>query len=156
MILKPFNRLTDEPSIGETLSNQSLNQTNIIMNKQNITNGEQFHNFMLFGANYPYLFIEHCWKDKGAIMTHLRSKFHGSKSFTDFWFMLDSSNREILGDYISTWGMNDASFDDDYEASVNLAWNDVKEYIASSWQKEFYWNICVTEPSMDGFTSHPV
>ena len=47
MILKPFNRLTDEPSIGETLSNQSLNQTNIIMNKQNITNGEQFHNFML-------------------------------------------------------------------------------------------------------------
>tara|TARA_R110000796_G_scaffold896_4_gene3377 strand:+ start:225 stop:623 length:399 start_codon:yes stop_codon:yes gene_type:complete len=116
------------------------------MNKQNITNGEQFHNFMLFGANYPYLFIEHCWKDKGAIMTHLRSKFHGSKSFTDFWFMLDSSNRDILGDYISKWGMNDASFDDDYEASVNLAWNDVKEYIASSWQKEFYWNICVTEP----------
>ena len=80
-------------------------------------------------------------------MTHLRSKFHGSKSFTDFWFMLDSSNRDILGDYISRWGMNDASFDDDYEASVNLAWNDVKEYIASSWQKEFYWNICVTEPS---------
>ena len=128
------------------------------MNKQN-SNGEQIHNFMLFTANHPYLFIEHCWKGKGMIMTHLRDKFHSSKSFTDFWFMLDSQNRDILGDYISLWGechnnfgyKNNVcvckfSFDDDYEDSVNLSWNDVKDCLGSKFQKEFYHNICVTEP----------
>ena len=116
------------------------------MKNTNNSNGVQFHNFMLFTANHPYLFIEHCWKGKGMLMTHLRDKFHSSKSFTDFWFMLDSDNRDILGDYISTWDVNSDSFNDDYESSVNLSWNDVKDCLGSKFQKEFYHNICVTEP----------
>ena len=115
------------------------------MNKQNNSNGQLIHNFMLFTANYPHLFIEHCWKGKGSLMTHLRDKFHSSKGVTDFWFMLDSENRDILADYISKWvegrpPYND-SFYDDYEASVNISYDEVRDCLGSEYQKEFYWNL---------------
>ena len=115
------------------------------MNKQNKTDGQLIHNFMLFSANYPHLFIEHCWRGKGTLMTHLRDKFHSSKGVTDFWFMLDVHNRDIFADYISKWAPNNDSFYDDYD-SVNLSWNEVKDCLGSKFQKEFYWNLCVTEP----------
>ncbi len=101
------------------------------MNKQNNSNGQLIHNFMLFTTNYPHLFIEHCWKGKGSLMTHLRDKFHSSKGVTDFWFMLDSENRDILADYISEWAHNKMSlggttlidvFYEDYKTSTNLSW----------------------------------
>ena len=121
------------------------------MNKQNNLNGEQLHNFVLFTANYPYLFIEHCWKGKGTLMTRLRDKFHSSKGVTDFWFMLDSENRDILADYISEWAHNKMSlggttlidvFYEDYKTSTKLSWNEVKNCVASSYQKEFYYDLC--------------
>jgi len=115
------------------------------MNKQNNSNGQQIHNFMLFTANYPHLFIEHCWKGKGSLMTHLRDKFHSSKGVTDFWFMLDSENRDILADYISEWTRMGTKHDD-YDASVNLSWDEIKDCLGSKYQKEFYWNLCVTKP----------
>jgi hypothetical protein len=111
------------------------------MNKQNNSNGQQIHNFVLFTANYPHLFIEHCWKGKGSLMTHLRDKFHSSKSFIDFWFMLDSANRDILADYISEWTRMGTKHDD-YDASVNLSWNEIKDCLGSRYQKEFYYNLC--------------
>ena len=110
---------------------------------------------MLFSTNYPPLFIEHCWKGQGMTMAHLRDKFHSSKSFSDFWFMLDGYNRDVLADYISEWAHNKMSlggsslidvFYEDYKTSTNLSWNEVKDCLGSKYQKEFYWNICVTEP----------
>ena len=105
--------------------------------------GEQIHNFMLFTANYPYLFIEHCWRGKGSLMTHIRSKFDSSKSFVDFWFMLDSYNRDILANYVDKWSTRgkDKSFYDDYESSVNLSWDDIKNCCATEYQREFYLNL---------------
>jgi hypothetical protein len=114
------------------------------MNKQNNLNGEQLHDFVLFTANYPYLFIEHCWKGKGSLMTHIRDKFDSSKSFIDFWFMLDSENRDILANYVSKWSTRgkDKSFYEDYESSVDkLSWDDVKNCCGSKYQKEFYLNL---------------
>ena len=115
------------------------------MKNQNNLNGEQLHNFVLFTANYPYLFIEHCWKGKGSLMTHIRGKFHSSESFITFWFKLDSANRDILADYISRWsttGDEKKSFYEDYETSTNLSWNEVKNCLGSSYQKEFYYDLC--------------
>ena len=37
-------------------------------------------------------------------------------------------------------------FYEDYKTSTNLSWNEVKDCLGSKYQKEFYWNICVTEP----------
>ena len=110
------------------------------------TKGKQLHEFVLFTANYPYLFIEHCWKGKGSLMTHIRDKFNSSKSFIDFWFRLDSANRDILADYISRWTTRGESsnFYEDYETSTNLSWDDVKDCICSSYQKEFYYDLCKT------------
>ena len=108
--------------------------------------GEQIHNFVLFTANYPYLFIEHCWRGKGSLMTHIRGKFDSSKSFLDFWFKLDSANRDILADNISKWSTRgkSSSFYDDYESSVNLSWDDVKDCCGSKYQKEFYLELTKT------------
>lgn len=115
------------------------------MNKQDNLNGQIIHNFMLFTTNYPHLFIEHCWKGKGTLMTHLRDKFHSSKGVTDFWFMLDSANRDILSDYISKWALDKdqlvSSFHEDYKTSTNLSWEEVKDCLASKYQEEFYWNL---------------
>ena len=127
------------------------------MNKQNKTDGQLIHGFMLFTANYPHLFIEHCWKGKGTLMTHLRDKFHSSKGVTDFWFMLDVHNRDIFADYISKWvkgrptihssnSVSNEIFHEDYKTSTNLSWNEVKDCLGSKYQKEFYWNLCVTKP----------
>ena len=122
------------------------------MSKQNNSNGQLIHNFMLFTTNYPHLFIEHCWKGKGTLMTHLRDKFHSSKGVTDFWFMLDSHNRDILSNYISEWAQDKdelvSSFHEDYKTSTNLSWNEVKDCLGSKYQKEFYWNLCVTKPCL--------
>ena len=108
--------------------------------------GEQIHDFMLFTANYPYLFIEHCWRGKGSLMTHIRDKFDSSKSFVDFWFKLDSYNRDILANYVSKWSTRNESsnFYDDYESSVNLSWDDVKDCCATKHQKEFYLELTKT------------
>ena len=105
--------------------------------------GEQIHDFMLFTTNYPSMFIEHCWKGKGSLMTHIRDKFHSSKSFVDFWFRLDSYNRDILANYVSKWSTRnkDTSFGKDYRSSIdNLSWDDVKDCCGSEYQKEFYLN----------------
>ena len=78
-------------------------------------------------------------------MTHIRDKFHSSESFIVFWFRLDSANRDILADYISRWsttGDEKKSFYDDYETSTKLSWNEVKNCVASSYQKEFYYDLC--------------
>ena len=83
-------------------------------------------------------------------MTHLREKFDSSKGVTDFWFMLDSANRDIFADYISKWVEDGeiglTNFYEDYQTSTNLSWNEVKDCLGSKYQKEFYWNLCVTKP----------
>ena len=118
--------------------------------KNTNNSSKQLHNFMLFSTNYPPLFIEHCWKGQGMTMAHLRGKFHSSKSFSDFWFMLDGYNRDVLADYIYKNVQNTSKsffiegFWDEYETSTKLNWDDVKHCLGSKFQRDFYKNLCIT------------
>jgi hypothetical protein len=69
-----------------------------------MTNQEATRNFMYFGHNYPSNFISQIWGE--GMANHLQSKFHsmyerkGTMTFFSWFMELDSTNQEILTNWI--------------------------------------------------------
>lgn len=69
-----------------------------------MTNQEATRNFMYFGHNYPSNFISQIWGE--GMANHLQSKFHsmyerkGTMTFFSWFMELDSTNQEILTDWV--------------------------------------------------------
>lgn len=65
-------------------------------------------NFAYFTCNFPYDFIELCWKDDN-IINHLKNKLSGyakngcisSKGFIKFFLELDRENQTKLAEWIN-------------------------------------------------------
>ena len=69
-----------------------------------MTNQEATRNFMYSGHNYPSNFISQIWGE--GMANHLQSKFHsmyerkGTLTFFSWFMELDSTNQEILTDWV--------------------------------------------------------
>jgi hypothetical protein len=67
-----------------------------------MSNEKAISNFMYFGFNFPYNFIQEVWEDDQVLISHLEEKFdhharmHSSTAFFSWFMELSSANKSKL------------------------------------------------------------